>query len=270
MSDIDGAVRAAPPVRIAFVGKGGAGKSTVAGMFARLLGRRGRSVVALDSDPMPGLSHALGLAVDDVSIPDDVVVAGPSGGPKWVLAPGWPPEAVIERFAPMAGDGVRYFQYGNARGPWGSLERSQHAWSQVVAALPATSWNLVGDLPGGLRQPMNGWGKYADIVLIVTEPGAKGALTGRQLTKLHQAAWGPRAVYLVLNQVRPSDDVAAWKHRIGAPVLGAIPWSPSLASIERTAVSPLDAHPDHDLLASVDALVTAVIELYDPPTGDLS
>ena len=42
-------------IRLAFVGKGGAGKSTLAGTFARLLGRAGEPVLALDSDPLPGM-----------------------------------------------------------------------------------------------------------------------------------------------------------------------------------------------------------------------
>lgn len=39
-------------VRVAFVGKGGAGKSSIAGTFARLLAVTGQPVLALDSDPM--------------------------------------------------------------------------------------------------------------------------------------------------------------------------------------------------------------------------
>lgn len=48
-------------LRLAVVGKGGSGKSTVAGTMARLLGRSGEKVLALDSDPMPGLAISLGL-----------------------------------------------------------------------------------------------------------------------------------------------------------------------------------------------------------------
>ena len=53
-------------MRVAFVGKGGAGKSAIAGTFARTLARQGDPVLAIDSDPLPGLAFSLGLAVDDV------------------------------------------------------------------------------------------------------------------------------------------------------------------------------------------------------------
>ena len=84
-------------IRVAFVGKGGAGKSTIAATFARLLARRGEPVLALDSDPMPGLAYSLGVAVDDCPIPDDVVVAGGDGEPRWVLRPGLDAAAFVDR-----------------------------------------------------------------------------------------------------------------------------------------------------------------------------
>lgn len=43
-------------VRIVVVGKGGAGKSVVAGTMARVFARGGERVLALDSDLMPGLA----------------------------------------------------------------------------------------------------------------------------------------------------------------------------------------------------------------------
>ena len=48
-------------MKIGIVGKGGAGKTTTAGIVARALGRRGFSVIALDCDANPNLGMALGL-----------------------------------------------------------------------------------------------------------------------------------------------------------------------------------------------------------------
>ncbi len=52
---------ASGPLRIAVAGKGGSGKTTIAGTLARLLGRRGRQVVAIDADTNPNLATALGI-----------------------------------------------------------------------------------------------------------------------------------------------------------------------------------------------------------------
>jgi CO dehydrogenase maturation factor len=48
---------AVPSLRVAVVGKGGAGKSLIAGTLAR----RGHHVLALDVDTLPGLALSLGL-----------------------------------------------------------------------------------------------------------------------------------------------------------------------------------------------------------------
>ena len=60
-------------MRVAFVGKGGAGKSSLAGTFARVLAETEHRVLALDSDPMPGLAYSLGLPSVDTGLPDEVV-----------------------------------------------------------------------------------------------------------------------------------------------------------------------------------------------------
>ncbi len=53
-------------MRIAVAGKGGAGKTTLAATMARLFAQRGFEVNALDDDPNPNLSSALGLSPEEI------------------------------------------------------------------------------------------------------------------------------------------------------------------------------------------------------------
>ena len=52
-------------MKVAVIGKGGAGKTVVAGVLARSLARAGWDVVALDCDVNPNLGITLGLGVDE-------------------------------------------------------------------------------------------------------------------------------------------------------------------------------------------------------------
>lgn len=56
----------APALRVAIAGKGGSGKTTISGTLARLLGRAGREVVAVDADTNPNLAATLGISPDGV------------------------------------------------------------------------------------------------------------------------------------------------------------------------------------------------------------
>lgn len=48
-------------LRLAIAGKGGSGKTTIAGTLSRLLARQGRGVVAVDADTNPNLATTLGI-----------------------------------------------------------------------------------------------------------------------------------------------------------------------------------------------------------------
>jgi Mrp family chromosome partitioning ATPase len=66
-----------PAVKLAIAGKGGSGKTTVAGTMARLAAARGVEVLAIDADLNPNLAFVLGMrpeALDRVTpLPDDLL-----------------------------------------------------------------------------------------------------------------------------------------------------------------------------------------------------
>src|SRR5215213_857141 len=105
-------------LRVAFVGKGGVGKSAVAGTFARTLARTGAPVLAIDSDPMPGLAFSLGIEVTDVGIPNDAVREREEGeeGPRFRLRDGLTAADAVEQYSVAGPDGVRFLQFAKLRG----------------------------------------------------------------------------------------------------------------------------------------------------------
>lgn len=50
-------------MKVAVIGKGGSGKTTIAGVLARALARSGQEVIALDCDANPNLGISLGIGV---------------------------------------------------------------------------------------------------------------------------------------------------------------------------------------------------------------
>ncbi|HVE47483.1 MAG TPA: ArsA-related P-loop ATPase [Acidimicrobiales bacterium] len=244
-------------MRVAFVGKGGVGKSAIAGTFARALARRGESVLALDSDPMPGMAFSLGLERSDAPMPDEAVEERQEGedGPRYRLRKGLSAEEAIELYAAMAPDGVRFLQFGKHRGQVGPIIRSQFAFRQIIRELPAERWSLVGDLPGGTRQAFAGWGEYAETVFIVVEPTAKSLLTGRRLARMAGLEKAPREVVAIANKVREPEDVELVQRRTGLDVVAAVGWDEALAEAERQGAAPIDMAPDSEAVRAVEFLV---------------
>ena len=243
-------------MKVAFVGKGGAGKSAIAGTLARALARRGTPVLAVDSDPLPGLALSLGLESDEAPLPDDIVVERQQGesGPRWRLRPDLDVEEAVERYAVVAPDGVRFLQFGKIKGPNPNLGRSQMGFLHIVRGLPADRWNVVGDLPGGTRQAFTGWGNFAQTVLVVVEPTAHSILSGRRLARMAELESGPQRVVAVASKVREPDDVDLVTRRTGLEVVAAVPWDEALAEAERQRRAPIDAAPDCPAVQAVESL----------------
>jgi CO dehydrogenase maturation factor len=249
-------------VRVAFVGKGGAGKSAIAGTFVRLLARHGVPVLAVDSDPMPGLAFSVGIERTDTGIPDDAVVERGEGeeGPRFRLRPGLTTAEAIERYAAHGPDEVRFLQFGKMRGRPGDLLRSQMAFFQIRQGLADSAWNVVGDLPGGTRQPFFGWGDFAETILVVVEPTVKSLRSGQRLARLGDNQESPQRIVAVVSKARTDDD-AEWVARgTGLEVIAAVPWDDQLATAERRGRAPIDEAPDCPAVRAVGSLLERLLD----------
>lgn len=103
-------------MRLAIAGKGGTGKTTVAGTLARALAQAGRSVVGIDADSNPNLDVILGFRDAAAAVPEPLPrdllqkVERADGTHESVLVRA--PEEVIEEYGRVGPDGVRLVVMG--------------------------------------------------------------------------------------------------------------------------------------------------------------
>lgn len=245
------------------MGKGGVGKSSLAGVFARLLARDGQPVLALDSDPMPGLAFSLGVPHSDAGLPDEAVEEYDDNGRQSFRLPvGVSGPDAVERYAARGPDGVRFLQLGKARGPVWNNTRQHFAFQRVLDDLPDSGWHVVGDLPGGTRQPFQTWARYARTVVVV-EASPASLLTGRRLARLAGMEGAPRVV-AVANRVQGDGDIAQIAERTGLPVLGAVPFDDAFGAAARLGRPLLDLDPDAVSVAAVRSLVHTLRSESEP------
>ena len=243
-------------MRIAVVGKGGAGKSVVAGTIARLLGRRGQPVLAVDTDLMPGLAYSLGVEPAREGTLDGAAEKDERG--RWRLKKGIGAARAVQRYALPAPDGVRLLQCGKL-GVDGldPIAGSLRACYAVIHRLdqPRTfrDWSIVGDLPAGPRQPAFDWAPYADTFLVLVEPTWKSALTARRTARI-VGSRGARALLVASKSGGPADERRV-SELVGEPVFGAIPADEAVATADRLGEALVDHAPSSPAALAIEALV---------------
>jgi CO dehydrogenase maturation factor len=241
-------------MRIAVAGKGGMGKSVIAGTLARLAARRGEQVLALDSDPLPGLSLSLG-SWPEPEEPLLLRAAVQDGQGRWGWADGVDAVTAVQRFATRAPDGVRLLQRGKVDGARRPITGATKAYWEVVhgiAGSPAFGdWTLIGDLPAGPHQTAEGWAPYAQTYVIVVTPGVQSALAARRIAALT----GGRPVVYVANRVQDAREVRWLEDRLGAPVLESVPADPAVEAAERDGRAPIDHAPGSPAIAAITRLL---------------
>lgn len=103
-------------MKVAVAGKGGAGKTTIAGTLARLLAQGGREVLAIDADPNPNLAVSLGLGPAEAAairpVPHSFAHHGKNADGKYSVDLDVAPATIVGDYAATAPDGVRLLLIG--------------------------------------------------------------------------------------------------------------------------------------------------------------
>lgn len=243
-------------VRIAFVGKGGSGKSSLAGLVCRALAERGERVTAVDADSVPGLAQVLGLDVGDAWFLTDAA-ARKKEGPGWDVTIA--AAEALDRYAVEGPGGTRFLQMGNIGST--ALDEAQlagfAAFARLVPDFDEPDGWLVLDTFGGTLHAAAGWTGATGAVLMVVEPFAKSVVTAARLAALTDGQPGTR-VLAIGNKVS-SQEQREWLVRelgkFGISLWAEIPNDPAVAEAERNSVPLVDLPAGSPSLTAVAAMV---------------
>jgi CO dehydrogenase maturation factor len=251
-------------MRIAVVGKGGAGKSVIAGTAARLLARQGRRVLALDSDLLPGLSISLGSGPDPVEPPLNKAAERGENG-RWRLRDGVTVVSGVKRYTTEAPDGIRLMQIGKGgkdgiQSIMGAINAYYKMIHRLGDAKTFEGWDMVGDLPAGPRQVAFDYAPFARAYVVVVQPGSQSALTGRRVAKIARMRGGTE-VRFVANRVKGKRDTALVERLLGERVFWSLPADEGVAEAERLGIAQVDHVPDSPTIAGIAEMVAALDSL---------
>jgi CO dehydrogenase maturation factor len=271
-------------MRIAFVGKGGSGKTTLAALFARWLAAGGAPVLAIDADINQHLGTALGLTPEDAaalpSLADhlpglkehlrgtnprigaaaEMVKTTPPGtGSRLLdLRRGHPVLDQIERDA----DGVRLL----VTGPFAASDLGVACYHSKVGAAELFLNHLVDgrneyvvvDMTAGADSFASGMFTRFDLTVLVVEPTARSVAVHRQY--LTYASAFDVATMAAGNKVRGADDLVFLRAELGDALAVTFGDSEYVRTMEKGQFAALDQleRANVDALGRLRALLDAM------------
>ena len=265
-------------MRIAFVGKGGSGKTTTAAMFSRHLAEQGRPVLAIDADINQHLGQALGhdgpaprplgadlpwlkdhLRADNprIASADAMIKTTPPGRGSRMLDLD-PAGELLARYAGTAG-GVRYL----VTGEFDEADIGVSCYHSKTGAVELYLNHLVDgpgeyvvvDMTAGADAFASGLFTRFDLTVLVSEPTRRGVGVFRQYGE-HAAGHGV-ALRVLGNKIADDSDAAWLCDQVGEDLLGCVGQSAWVRAAERGAVAPVtDLEPAN--LAAFDAVLAAL------------
>jgi len=261
-------------MRLAIAGKGGTGKTTIAGTLARVLARSGRDVLAIDADTNPNLALLLGLVADRAGISDlprDAIrrEVAPDGTVTNVFV--GDAEELIARYGTVGPDGVRLLVMGTVGHSGSGCLCRAHATvrgllGQLVADDEATDGgsngrDVIVDMEAGLEHLSRGTGRHLSRFVATVEPYYRSMETARRVAEL-AGELGIRDVLAVANKVRDAADraaIASFCASHGLRLAGEIPYDPTLVEAERAGATPLDYAPDAPAVTAIRGLAATLM-----------
>lgn len=180
-------------MKIAIAGKGGVGKTTIAGTLSRVIAQRGKRVLALDADSNPNLALALGIPREQAAVAPEV----PQGLTEWVddedgeahVHLHEPVEELIARYGMQAPDGVRLLVMGQVLRASIGCRCEAHAVARGITDHLLSGGERVADvtlldMEAGLEHLGRGTVEHVDVLLIVVEPYYRALEAGMRIRDL--------------------------------------------------------------------------------------
>ncbi|MEM3004146.1 MAG: AAA family ATPase [Candidatus Bathyarchaeia archaeon] len=204
-------------MRVAVVGKGGVGKTFVAGTLAKASRKFGETVIAIDADPTMNLFLEFGidpermLGVTPISENQDLIEEK-TGVPvydgdstMYNLNP--TVDGIVEKYSIESPQGIRLLVMGTVRNagqgcmcPANALLRA--LLRHILLRMPAT---VIVDMEAGLEPLGRGTIEYVDVILNVVEPSTQSIETSFKIYRL-AAELGIGRHLLIANKVGSEEE----------------------------------------------------------------
>jgi CO dehydrogenase maturation factor len=213
---------------IAFAGKGGTGKTSLAGLVVKyLVGKRRGPVLAVDADSNACLNEALGIAVHATigSLREESLQAVRGGGDR---PGGMSMEQLFDyqvQQSVVEAEGFDLMVMGRPEGP-GCYCAANNIIRKYTDLLSEKYPYVVIDNEAGMEHLSRRTTHKVDVLIIVSDPTMKGVMTAQRINSLvDELKLEVERRVLIINRVigYEGEDLKSMAEKAGVPVAGLVP-----------------------------------------------
>lgn len=236
-------------MKIAVSGKGGVGKTLVAGVLADFFAKKEFKVLAIDADSSPNLALTLGIPLDEanrivpVSENTQLLESKTRTNFEGVYRLSFTVDDVVEKFGVKSPYGMNLLVMGTVRSAGAGCTCPANA---VIRALlrhliVERDEVVIMDMEAGVEHMGRGTARHVDTMLMVADSSLKSLETAKKIHGLATEA-GIHNVFMVGNKVRTPDEgeiIQRFAAKNKIPVLDLIPYDETILKADREGEAPL-------------------------------
>jgi CO dehydrogenase maturation factor len=236
-------------MKVAVAGKGGVGKTLIAGGLARGFAERKYKTIAIDADSSPNLALTLGLTAEEarkitpISENKQLVESKTSTGYSHVYNLNFSVDDIVKEYSVLTPLGVNLIVMGTVQSMGAGCMCAPTA---VIRALlrylvVETDEAVVLDLEAGVEHIGRGTARQVDVLLIVADSNLKSLEIAKHIHDLASAA-GMKQLYLIGNRVMNEEQKQAIKtyaDKNGLNLLDFVPFDTKVTESDMLGKTPL-------------------------------
>ncbi|MCX6668242.1 MAG: AAA family ATPase [Methanothrix sp.] len=229
-------------MKIAISGKGGVGKTTLAGTLARLFARDGYNVLAIDADPSMNLGSALGIRALPKPVTEHKdLVQERAGMPMGMFKMNPKVDDVVSMCGCTGPDNVKLVVMGTVDSGGSGCMCPANAFVKALIRHVITREKdlVIMDMEAGIEHLGRGTARGVDAMIAVVEPGMRSIETVERIKQLGEQI-GISRYFAVINKTDDPGPVKEKLDQMGIPIIGTIPFDKKLIEADLAGLAPVD------------------------------